>query len=250
MARFKHGEIELAYLDEGSGEPVVLVHGFASNKEVNWVYPSWTSTLKRAGFRVIAIDDRGHGESAKLYDPALYHAGLMAGDVIALLDHLGIPRADLIGYSMGARIVAFAGVQEPERVRSLTLGGLGARLVDGVGLPDSIADALLAPSLDAVTDEQGRVFRRFAEQTKSDLRALAACMRGSRQTLSREQVMALDMPVLVAVGTKDDVAGPAQPLADMIPNGRALDIPGRDHMLAVGDRVFKDGAVAFLKQLS
>lgn len=97
-------------------------------------------------------------------------------------------------------------------------------------------------------DPQGRTFRVFAEQTKSDLKALAACIRGSRQTLSRQDCARLTLPVLVAVGTKDDVAGSAQELAALIPHGRALDIPGRDHMLAVGDRVFKAGALDFLAQ--
>jgi pimeloyl-ACP methyl ester carboxylesterase len=123
---------------------------------------------------------------------------------------------------------------------------LGIHLVEGVGLPTAIADALEAPALAAVTDEQGRLFRAFAEQTKSDLRALAACIRGSRQTVSRAEIAALPMPVLVAVGTKDDVAGAAKPLADLIPRGRVLDIPGRDHMLAVGDKVYKQGVLAFL----
>ncbi len=92
------------------------------------------------------------------------------------------------------------------------------------------------------------IFRAFAEQTQSDLKALAACMRGSRQTLSREQVAGIQAPVLVAVGTKDTVAGPAQTLAALIPGARALDIPDRDHMLAVGDKVFKSGVIDFLNQ--
>jgi pimeloyl-ACP methyl ester carboxylesterase len=99
-----------------------------------------------------------------------------------------------------------------------------------------------------VHDPQGRVFRAFAEQTKSDLKALAACVRGSRQTLSREQVASIGIPVLVAVGTKDTVAGSPHELAALLPHGRALDIPGRDHMLAVGDKVFKEGVLAFLAE--
>jgi pimeloyl-ACP methyl ester carboxylesterase len=94
----------------------------------------------------------------------------------------------------------------------------------------------------------GRVFRAFAEQTKSDLRALAACIRGSRQTLSREQVAGIGIPVLVAVGTKDVVAGSASALAALIPGARALDIPDRDHMLAVGDKAYKTGVLEFLSQ--
>jgi pimeloyl-ACP methyl ester carboxylesterase len=248
MPSFKNGPVEIAYLDEGDGEPIVLVHGFASNKEVNWVAPAWVSTLTRAGRRVIALDDRGHGQSTKLYDPADYHTALMAGDVRALLDHLGIARADVMGYSMGARITAFLASSHPDRVRSAILGGLGIRLVEGVGLPESIAEALEAPSLDDVSDPTGRVFRAFGDQTKSDLRALAACIRGSRQVLSRTEAAALRVPVSIAVGTRDVVAGSAQELAKLIPGAEALDIPDRDHMLAVGDRVYKARVLDFLTQ--
>jgi pimeloyl-ACP methyl ester carboxylesterase len=243
---FRSGPVELAYLDEGTGEPIVLIHGFASNKETNWVHPSWVTTLTRAGRRVIALDNRGHGASTKLYDPAAYHSDLMASDVLALLDHLAIARADVMGYSMGARIAAYCAVLAPERVRSVVLGGLGIRLVEGVGLPESIAFALEASSLAEVDDATGRTFRRFADQTRSDLAALAACIRGSRQTLSREQVAKIAVPVLIAVGTHDDVAGSAAALAALIPGAQALEIPGRDHMLAVGDRVFKTAVLDFL----
>jgi pimeloyl-ACP methyl ester carboxylesterase len=248
MPRFRNDGVDIAYLEEGDGEPVVLVHGFASTKEVNWLHPGWISTLTRAGRRAIALDNRGHGASAKLYDPAAYHSAVMAEDVRALFDHLDIARADVMGYSMGARIAAFLAFAHPDRVRSVVLGGLGIRLVDGVGLPESIADALEAPALADVRDPQGRTFRAFAEQTNSDLRALAACIRGSRQTLSRQDCARLAMPALVAVGSNDDVAGSAQELVALLPQGQALDIPGRDHMLAVGDRVFKHGALDFLAQ--
>jgi pimeloyl-ACP methyl ester carboxylesterase len=248
MPSFRHGEVEIAYLDEGTGDPIVLVHGFASTKEVNWVLPSWVATLTGAGRRVIALDNRGHGASSKLYEPSGYHSATMAEDVRALLEHLAIRNTDIMGYSMGARIAAFLGVNHPTRVRSLILAGLGIRLVEGVGLPESIAAALEAPSVEDVANPTGRVFRTFAEQTKSDLKALAACMRGSRQTLSRDQIGAIRAPVLVAVGTKDDVAGSAHELAALIPGARVLDIPDRDHMLAVGDKVFKAGVLDFLNQ--
>jgi pimeloyl-ACP methyl ester carboxylesterase len=248
MPRFLHDGVEIAFLDEGAGEPIVLVHGFASNKEVNWVAPGWVATLTGAGRRVIALDNRGHGASTKLYEPAAYHSALMAVDVRALIDHLGLGRADVMGYSMGARNTAFLALAHREHVRSAVLGGLGIRLVEGVGLPDTIAEALEAPSLADVSDPVAYMFRAFGEQTHSDLRALAACLRGSRQTLSRAEVGRIATPVLVAVGTKDPIAGSADELAALLPAGRALPIPNRDHMLAVGDKAYKAGVLEFLDE--
>src|SRR5436309_6568188 len=121
MQRFEHDSVEIAFLDEGQGEPMVLVHGFASNVQVNWVYPGWVAALSKAGRRVIALDNRGHGASTKFYQPSDYHSARMAKDVRALLDHLDLDRADVMGYSMGARIAAFFALAQPGRLRRLVL---------------------------------------------------------------------------------------------------------------------------------
>ncbi|WP_275790945.1 alpha/beta fold hydrolase [Pararhizobium gei] len=248
FSTFVHDDLTVAYFDEGdpSGFPILLIHGFASSANVNWVYPGWLKTLGDAGYRVIALDNRGHGASDKPHDPAAYTPNLMASDAIALLDHLGIPKAHVMGYSMGARISAFMALAHPHRVRSLVFGGLGIGMIDGVGDWDPIAEALLAPSLEMVTHDRGRMFRAFADQTKSDRLALAACISTSRELLSAHDMARLSMPVLIAVGTKDEIAGSPKELAALIADAQALDIPGRDHMLAVGDRVFKKAALDFL----
>ncbi|MBI3700112.1 MAG: alpha/beta hydrolase [Afipia sp.] len=251
MPSFHHGSVEIAYLDEGQdntmGDPIVLVHGFASSKDINWIYPSWISTLTKAGYRVVALDNRGHGESSKLYDPELYGIGTMAGDVRALMDHLEIERADMMGYSMGGRITAFIAAHYPQRLRSAILGGIGIGLIDDTGRPgENVATALEAASLDDVTDPMGRTFRAFADQTRSDRRALAACMRGSRRLMTREEAASIKVPTLIAVGTTDDVAGSGPELGQIISGSQVLDIPGRDHMRAVGDRVYKEGVLEFL----
>jgi len=248
MQRFRHDGVEIAFFDEGQGKPIVLVHGFASTAQVNWVYPGWVTSLTDAGRRVIAFDNRGHGTSTKLYDPAAYRPSAMAGDVRTLLDHLGLDHADIMGYSMGARIAAFFALEHGDRLRRAVFGGLGIHLVDGGGAAERIAAALEAPTLAEVRDPLARMFRAFAEQTKSDLKALAACARGSRENLTRAQGRAITAPVLVAVGTKDALAGSARELAVLLPRGRALDIPGRDHMLAVGDKVFKAAVLDFLAE--
>ncbi|MBN8952158.1 MULTISPECIES: alpha/beta hydrolase [unclassified Rhizobium] len=251
MSHFVRDGLKLAFFDEGdpNGPPVLLIHGFASTAIANWVNPGWLKTLGEAGYRVIAIDNRGHGLSDKLYDADVYHPWIMAEDAVALLDHLGIPETHVMGYSMGARVSTFMAIAYPDRVRSLVLGGLGIGMVEGVGDWDPIADALVAPSLDDVSHARGRMFRAFAEQTKSDRQALAACIQGSRDLASREDVAKIEAPTLIAVGTKDDIAGSGQELAALMPNAEAIDIPNRDHMLAVGDKIFKTAVLEFYQRL-
>ena len=139
MPSFHNGAVEIAYLDEGEGDPIVLVHGFASSKNVNWIYPAWVSDLKKDGRRVIALDNRGHGESEKLYDSADYEIAIMASDVIALLDHLQIERADVMGYSLGSRMTAILAREQPQRLRSAILGGIGIGLIEGGGPGENVA---------------------------------------------------------------------------------------------------------------
>jgi pimeloyl-ACP methyl ester carboxylesterase len=248
MPSFHNGAVEIAYLDEGEGDPILLVHGFASSKNVNWVYPTWVSELKKNGRRVIALDNRGHGESSKLYDSEQYHIGTMASDVSALMDHLKIERADLMGYSLGGRMTAWLAQSQPQRLRSAILGGIGMGLIEGGGPGENVADALEAPLLEDVTDPVGRTFRAFADQTRSDRRALAACLRGSRRLMTRDEAASIKVPVLIAVGTSDEIAGSAAALGKIIPGAKVLDIPNRDHMRAVGDKVYKTGVLDFLSQ--
>lgn len=248
MHHFQSGDVRIAFIAEGAGPPVLLIHGFASCVSTNWVEPGWVSLLVGRGFRVVAFDNRGHGESAKLYDPALYGAGLMAQDARRLLDHLGIARADVMGYSMGARIAAFLALADRDRVRSAIFGGLGGNMVRPMAGTGPIARALEASSIEEVKNPTARTFRAFAEKTGGDLKALAACIRGAREPITREMVARLTCPVLVATGSEDVIGGSAEELAALIRGAEALVIPRRDHMLAVGDRVYKEGVLAFLRR--
>jgi pimeloyl-ACP methyl ester carboxylesterase len=246
MQSFDSDGVRISYVDEGEGEPILLIHGFASNVSTNWIDPQWVRTLVKAGRRVIAYDNRGHGQSEKLYDSDRYGAPEMAEDARRLLDHLGIARADVLGYSMGARIAAFLVFAHPERVRSVIFGGLGINMVRGMIGSGPLAKALEAPSIEDVTNDTARSFRAFAEQTKSDLKALAACMRGPREKVAAEQLATIKVPVLVAVGSEDVIGGSGAALAALIPGAQFLDIAGRDHMKAVGDARFKQGVLDFL----
>jgi pimeloyl-ACP methyl ester carboxylesterase len=247
MPSFQRGDLEISYIDEGEGEPVVLVHGFASNKEINWLLPGWTTALKNAGRRVIALDNRGHGRSSKPHDPKAYEMTLMAGDTLALLDHLKLERADYLGYSMGGRIGMFLALRHSDRLRSATLGGIGASIITGPGRREQIVAALEAKSINEISDPVAKQFRAFAEQTKSDLKALVACMNGLRHEFSAEELAACRVPMLIVRGGDDnDIAGPAADIARLIPGCEYIEIPRRNHMTVVGDRAFKQGVVDFL----
>src|SRR3984893_16083265 len=185
MPSFLNGDVEIAYLDEGEGDPILLVHGFSSTKNVNWVYPAWVSELRKNGRRVVALDNRGHGASGKLYDAEQYHIPTMAGDVTALMDHLNIERADVMGYSLGGRMTAWLALSQPQRLRSAILGGIGMGLIEGGGPGENVAEALEASSLDDVIDPVGRTFRAFADQTRSHRLALTACLRGSPRLMTK-----------------------------------------------------------------
>ena len=247
MQKFNSAGVEIAFVDEGAGSPVLLIHGFASNHRVNWVGTGWTKFLRDAGYRVIALDNRGHGESEKLYDPSHYSASIMADDAARLIEHLGLGQVAVMGYSMGARIAAFLTMQRPDLVSRAVFAGLAERMVTGVAGSDAIALGLEAADIRDVTDPGARSFRIFAEQTKSDLRALAACIRSSRVKIKAEALAAIKVPVLVVAGEVDDVAGDVQPLVDMIPGAKGVVLPGRNHMNAVGDKGYKLAVLEFLQ---
>jgi pimeloyl-ACP methyl ester carboxylesterase len=228
-------------------EPIVLVHGFASTYAVNWLFPQWVKTLTEDGRRVIVFDHRGHGRSEKLYDPQAYGFDLMAQDVGRLLDHLSIPLVDIMGYSMGARVSTHFTLTRPDSVRSLILGGVGANLVGEGGMPRGLAEAMEAERIEDIDDPGLKIFRGFAESTRSDLEALAACARGARGPIDTAALSHIAAPTLICVGTRDEVAGDPHPLRPLFQHVTIVDIPGRDHNRAVGDRVFKHAVLEFLE---
>lgn len=245
MHRFNSDGVDIAFSDEGEGPPVLLIHGFASNTNVNWRATGWIATLLAAGHRVIAIDNRGHGESEKLYDPLRYTAPDMAEDARRLLDHLDLGQADAMGYSMGARITAFLAINHPDRVRAAVLAGLAANMIKGVGEVEETAQALEADTLYEIAGARPRAFRVFAEQTKSDRRALAACIRAARVAITPAALARIKCPVLVVAGDKDDIAGDVAPLVAAIPGAQGLTLANRNHMNAVGDMGYKQAVVGF-----
>ena len=247
MPSFLSAGIDIAYEVHGEGRPILLIHGFASSGAINWVNTGWVDVLQKAGWAPIAIDNRGHGGSRKLYDPKLYFAHDMADDAARLLDLLGHAALPVMGYSMGARISAYLALRHPERVTRAVWGGMGINLITGLEDSEEIIAALTADSLDEVKGATGRQFRIFADHSKADRAALAACMISSREPMPEAEVRQIAQPTLVAVGSADDMAGDPHELAKLLPQGEAFVVPKRNHMLATGDPKFKAAALAFLR---
>lgn len=246
MQYFESDGLRLAYRVEGEGSPILLVHGFASTHQVNWVATSWSRTLIEAGYRVIMADGRGHGASDKPHDAADYALEAMAGDVVALLDHLGEPGADLMGYSMGGMVSLVAAATYPERFDHVIAAGVGERLLDKDKKSTAVVEALLTDDPASIANPTAKLFRTFADQNNQDREALALCFEAVRADFPDELLSQITRPTLIVAGETDDQAGPAVPLAARIPEGRAFVVPKRDHMKAVGDRAYKDAVLKFL----
>jgi pimeloyl-ACP methyl ester carboxylesterase len=253
MQRFRSGGLNLAFADvvpEGPQDGVmVLVHGFATSTEENWRRLGWLAALERKGRRAVALDLRGHGESDKPHDAAAYDRAAMAGDIAALMDHLGIGRADVMGYSLGAHLSLAFALSHPERVDHLILGGIGKRAEDEsrFGGKMTMAEAMRAESADAIEDPTLKGFRRFAEAEKADLAALAACSEGAGRPIEVADLGRLATPTLVVAGTLDKIAGDPQGVADLIPGAKCVAIPGCDHFSAIPHALYKAAVFDFLE---
>ncbi|MDP1627155.1 MAG: alpha/beta fold hydrolase [Parvibaculum sp.] len=246
MAVFSSGGVEIAYEVAGEGYPILLVHGFAATADDNWGRTGWVQALTRAKRKVVTFDLRGHGASAKLYDPADYTMEKMAGDAVALLDHLGIERADLIGYSMGAGIAMRLAATQGARFRFVVLGGVGGRMLEPSSFGAATADALEAADPETIGDRTARGFRLYAEGLGQDLRAIAACARAPRGGAATDFLGEIRNETLVIAGARDDMAGDPAVLAARIPGAKAETIPGTDHMFALPNPMFKGAVMDFL----
>ncbi|MFZ3033637.1 MAG: alpha/beta hydrolase [Parvibaculum sp.] len=244
---FESGGLRLAYRVVGEGSPIVLVHGFASTMEVNWVRTGWSRALMDAGRRVIMADGRGHGASDKPHDEADYTFDAMAADVIALMDHLGEPGADLMGYSMGGMVSLVAAAQYPDRFDRVIAAGVGERLLAKEKKADDVVAALLTDDPAAIGSRTAQMFRLFADQNKQDRVALAACFAEVRKDFPDQLLARITRPVLIVAGETDDVAGAAGPLAARIPGGESFTVPKRDHMRTVGDKAYTEAVLRFLE---
>jgi len=235
----------LAYDCVGEGTPVVLVHGFASDRKQNWQNVGWYEALTGAGYRVIAMDCRGHGASDKPHDDAAY-GDKMVSDIVSVMDATKVARADVMGYSMGGILTVGLLMTHGERVARAIVAGIGETYFAPRSHRKGIAAALRANDPSTITDPTQKAFRAFASQDGKDLLALAACMSADRTMYTREQLGRCATPVLVVDGENDVQSGAPEPLAQAFADGRAVVVPRRDHMTAVGDKIYKQAVLEFL----
>ena len=241
----------IAYERHGDGPAILLVHGFGSSRLQNWKSTGWFGGLTEAGFSIVAMDCRGHGDSGKPHDVAAYGHDRMADDVIAVMDACGLTQPFVLGYSMGGFIGLRLLAAHPDRVQRLALAGVGETyLQDRITAPEAravLADALVTDDPAALTDPRAKMFRAFADQPGKDRLALAACMRAMSPHLPLATLAAMKGPILVVCGEKDDTSGAPEPLAAALQDGIAVRIPGRDHMSAVGDKNTRQAVIGFFR---
>jgi pimeloyl-ACP methyl ester carboxylesterase len=248
MASFTSDGLSLAYDEFGPKDgkkAIVLLHGFSANRYENFKRMGWYDAVAAKGLRGLALDHRGHGESAKPHEAAKYAREAMARDVFALMDHAGIERAHLLGFSMGSHVALTAALLDGGRIDHLVVGGVGGRIFEPARDPDAMAQAMEADTPDVIADPMLKSFRHFADEQKEDRLALAACSRGPRSPISRDALMAIRRPTLVIAGARDQLAGPPQGLADAIAGARAVSIPGCDHFSMIAHGLFKASVFDF-----
>ena len=255
MATFTSGGLQLAYDDiqppGGAAGTVVLVHGFATSRAENWRRLGWYGAFERKNYRLVALDLRGHGESDKPHDPAAYGGDVLVGDIVGLMDHLGLGRVDLLGYSMGARLSLQTALSHPDRVANLIVGGIGDRMLKpppATAPSMTMAQAMRADDPETITEKTMKGFRVFADGQGEDRFALAAFTEGrDGAPLSADDLFGIRMPTLVVAGSRDEMAGDPQGLADAIPGAKSVSLPACDHFSAIPHALFKAAVFDFLE---
>ena len=240
--------LAIAYDDTGpaGARPLLMIHGFSSNRGEGWKRTGWFAACQQRGQRALALDLRGHGESAKPHDPSLYGRQKLAGDVIALMDHLEIDTADVIGFSLGSRVAATVAMNAPRRVSNLILSGVGDRWFKPSQDDDAMARAMEAGDPASISQPLLQSFRHFADEQGEDRLALAACTRAEKDPITADHLYGIMAPTLVIAGARDDLAGDPRGLAEAIPGAKAVSVPGCDHFALITHGLLKASAFDFL----
>ncbi len=246
------GDLRIHYEVHGQGRPLVLVHGWAASIRTNWEMTGWLDELG-AVRQVIAIDIRGHGDSDKPHDMAAYGYAAVSEDVIAVMDHLGVERADYVGYSLGAFVGASLMGHHPERFTSFVLIGIGDEDAASLALAPRIADALRAPTPEDISDPEALGYRTLVDlDPRNDREALALAAlemwpQGYPLELGGPALADVGVPVLIVNGADDPYAATDQAFVAAVPGAELVEIPDSDHLGVLVHPGFKEAVVGFLE---
>ncbi len=247
---------QIRYETVGEREPIVLVHGWGSSLKANWVNTGWVEALK-ATRRVVALDVRGHGDSDKPHDQAVYSYARMSRDVLRVMDHLGIAKADFLGYSMGSFMGASLLGHARKRFTSMILGGIGDETDASLAVLPQIVAGLRATDPAQIKDPVGVAYRAYAaSDPRNDLEALALSAlqmwpEGFPLRLTGPKLADVDIPILIVNGANDHpYIDTVHTVIDAIPGAQLAVIPDRDHLSVIGDPRFKERVLAFLAHRS
>ena len=245
--------LQIYYETFGQGKPIILVHGWGSDLKQSWVESGWVKSLQSIRM-VIAMDCRGHGQSDKPLDQKVYSYNIMAQDVLHLMDHLNLEKADLFGYSLGAFMAVYLLGHNKERFTSMILGGIGDETEESKDAR-FIADALREKDPSQITNRLGRVYRDYVDSNPNNdreslaLSALQMWPEGYPVQLGGVGLANVDIPVIIINGEDDDpYVKSDQKLADAIPGAQLVRIPNKNHVDVVVDQRFKKEVLEFLKR--
>jgi pimeloyl-ACP methyl ester carboxylesterase len=249
MPTFAHDGVRLHYESHGVGDPVVLLHGFTSRGD-SWERHGWTSALVEQGFRAIQPDARSHGSSDRVFDPAQCTTAALAADVVGLLDHLGLEKTSLVGFSMGGGIALRVALDAPQRVARVVVGGVGDAGINGLHDSEEIAE--LADAFSGATEPRdgstANRIRRNAELAGNDARALLPFLRQGGWPAGLTDVSPLDVPALVIVAEADEYMPRAETLLAALAPTEVVRVPGFGHHQFMGDASVRQEAIRFLAE--
>lgn len=235
--------VHIAYWDEGEGDPVLLLHGFTANSEINWKRSGIADELLKSGRRVVMMDARGHGESDKPHTSYSYWNRAMAKDVGGLAEYLMLYDYDILGYSMGAK-VAIEAEHMFGRIRSMVLAGLHIYDKDWT-MTDKERKRKVKSMLDDNPKEKDE-YRVFAEKTGGDRKAFAARLEGNiYPEFSHWDLKKMHLPILIINGSREYSAEEA---ASFFPNARGLSLRG-SHITLLRNKAFAGEVLSFLNEL-
>jgi pimeloyl-ACP methyl ester carboxylesterase len=241
--------LEISYQLHGEGKPLILLHGFISSFQVNWVDTGWLDFLTQRSFHVIGLDFRGHGLSEKPHHPEAYSTALMSADVLLMMDRLNTPQADILGFSMGGGVALHMGMYHPERCGKIAVGGVGDPAILGHHDPqklEQITKALKSDDPQSIPSSIGRKFRLFAESTSNDLKALAAMTRSLSWPGHLERIAPIRSSVLVVAAEHDQFMSGTEELQAGIPHGQFVTLSDATHSSVLRDPRFKALVLDFL----